>query len=80
MQAGKMPNLLADVDISQDKFTECASTEFYKSLLGQLKEENMQSEMSYEDTYNLLQTIMHNMPIKNFEKGYTRSVTEKKFD
>lgn len=34
----------------------------------------------YDDTYNELQNVIQHMPIKNFEKGYTKNVTEKKFD
>ena len=66
LQNGKMPAQLGDIDISQQKFSECTNSEFYKNLLDNLKEENMNSELMYEDTYNLLQTVIQHMPIKNF--------------
>ena len=75
-----MPEQLAEIDISSQKFSECSQTEFYKKLLNKLQEENMKSQLLYEDTYDLLQDVLQHMPIKNFERGYTRTLTEKKFD
>jgi hypothetical protein len=40
----------------------------------------MAAELLYEDTYNELQGVLAHMPIKNFEKGFTPTVVEKKFD
>ena len=45
-----------------------------------LQEETYKYHFLYEDTYSLLQDVIQHMPIKNFDKGYTPTVIETKFD
>jgi hypothetical protein len=40
----------------------------------------MKAHIMYEDTYNEVNGILSDMPIKNFDKGYKPTVIEKVFD
>jgi hypothetical protein len=34
----------------------------------------------FEDTYSEVNTVLKDMPIKNFERGYKLAIDEKSFD
>ena len=40
----------------------------------------MAAQLQFEDTYDSIQGVLQQIPIKNFEKGYTKLITERKFD
>lgn len=40
----------------------------------------MKTQILFEDTYNEVAAILNEIPIKNFDKGYKLSITEKTFD
>jgi hypothetical protein len=45
-----------------------------------MNEENMKTHILFEDTYNEVAAVIEQIPIKNFDKGYKLSITEKTFD
>lgn len=45
-----------------------------------MNEENMKTHILFEDTYNEVAAVIDQIPIKNFDKGYKLSITEKTFD
>ena len=45
-----------------------------------LQEEQLKSQFAFEDTYVLIQDVINNMPIRNFQQGYSLDISEKSFD
>lgn len=80
LQAKKMPECLADANIDQKSWEECVKTEYYQKCVNKLQEEQLKSQFTFEDTYAQIQDVIQHMNIKNFEKGYSLNITEKKFD
>lgn len=75
LSSNKMPESLKDANIDPKKWIECTKTPEYAKYLAKLEEENMKAHIMYEDTYNEVNGILNDMPIKNFEKGYKATVT-----
>ena len=40
----------------------------------------MKAHLMFEDTYNEVNIVLKDMPIKNFERGYKLAIDEKTFD
>ena len=80
LQAKKMPECLNDANISEKAWAECVKTDEYNKYVNKILEEQLKSQFLFEDTYGLIQDVVHHIPIKNFERGYTLTIHEKTFD
>lgn len=57
---------MGEADITQKAWIECTLTEYYQNMLEKLKYCNMQLQSSYEDTYNYVCRIKHEITVPNF--------------
>lgn len=49
-------------------------------MLSKLQDEQLKNQFAYEDTYTLIQSIIHQMPINGFEQGYKLEIKEKDYN
>jgi len=71
----QIPETLTETGISEAKFTQCTKTVEYKKRVNKLNEEVMKTQILFEDTYNEAASILNEIPIKNFDKGYKLGIT-----
>lgn len=61
-----MPDCLHDANIDEKSWEECVKTDEYRAMVNKIQEEQLKSQFLFEDTYALIQDVLHHMPIKNF--------------